>query len=1581
MDHQSHKPNRLSKDKARLFDLLLKKKGVRLPDGGQIPRRAEQGPCALSFAQQRLWYVQQLDADNPAYNISTVVSLKGPLDTSALENAFGEIVLRHESLRTTFASIDGDVRQVVSQADAPPLSKVDLSGLQPAEQEQEARRLISRTSLTPFDLAQGPLLRAALLRLSEERHRLLLVMHHIVSDGWSMRVVAEELAALYQAFASSRPSPLPELPVQYADYAVWQREWLRAEVPASQLEYWKQQLDGARTVLELPTNRTRPAIQSGAGATHHFTLPAELTSRLTELAQGEGVTLFMLLMAAFQTLLYRYTRQEDMLVGTPVANRGRAEVESLVGLFANTLVIRARLSGSSTFREALQGVRRTALDAFAHQDLPFERLVEVLQPARDLSRSPLFQVMFALQNEPSHGLPVAGLEIEIEELEGETAKFDLLLQMAASGGVLRGRWEYNADLFERAAVERMSGHFERLLEGIVKNPDQTLSELPLLTEGERSRLLFEWGRGSVERLPEQRIEALFESQAARTPDRLAATFEGERLTYAELNERANRLALFLRARGIGPEVRVGLCVERSIEMVVGLLGILKAGGAYVPLDPQYPPERLGFMLEDGAVPVLLTQSRLVPELPPHRAEVVCLDTGWPEVAAARDAAGARGAATVDNLLYVIYTSGSTGRPKGVAMPQRPLLNLLSWRARQAEFAACDRTLQFASLSFDVACEDIFFTLLTGGTLVLVPEEVRQDLAGLAGVMEREEISHVIMSPVALQQVAQAACAASAFPSKLRSVAVSGEQLQVTDTLIRFFGELKECSLHNEYGPTETHVVTALALPDTTAAWPTYPSIGHPIDNTGIYILDGNLEPTPIGVTGDLYIGGVNLSRGYLNRPGLTAEKFIPHPFSAEPGARLYRTGDAALFLEDGRIEYQGRVDEQVKIRGFRVEPGEVEAALLRHPAVGKALALAHDDASGSKQLIAYLVAAEPLDAAELRQRLRSQLPDYMVPSAFIQVEEFPLTVNGKVDRGKLPAPAQGQLLSPHATYVAPRTPVEEKLVAIWEETLGRTQVGVTDNFFDIGGHSLRATQVVSRIAKEFQVKVRLREFIMHPTVEGLAAQLPLRAATPYAAIEPVAPQENYPLSPAQHRLWVLCRLSPRQVAYNLPAAYLLEGAIDRQAFAAAFGALVARHESLRTTFGMMDDEPRQIVHEPEDYGFALAYTDLREARDGLALAHALAKSEAETPFNLEEGPLLRVGLLQLADDRYMFLLTMHHIVSDGWSMNVMVEELLTLYRAFKGGSENPLPPPRLQYKDYAAWQSAMLRDERLEQLVDYWGRRLGGEMPVLALPPDYPRPAVQTFEGGHVRFELEQEMTAKLAELAARQQTTLFTVLFAAYNVLLHHATGQCQIILGTSVAGRNHGDLESLIGFFVNTLAIKTDVDPQLSFGELLKVVNDNLLEDFEHQDLPFDLLIQRLHVERVPSVSPVFQGRFVFNDFDYLKTLEANAASAGVRIAETFAEVAGAKFDLSVTMSLSANGLLGDMEFRTDLFKRETIERLSRQFRTLLERLVADPARRLGELGTPTAEEKEAAKNERKEKMRSALSLLKSSKPSPTR
>ena len=1037
----------------------------------------------LSFGQKRLWFLHQLDTEPTSYNEMVCARLTGDLKLEVLEESFSELVRRHEVLRTNFVTESGQPMQVIHEPAPVTIPIEDLTELDDESLAVESHRWIAELIQRPFDLTKDHLFRIKLLRRGPNEHLLILIMHHIISDGWSMWVLVREIAALYEARLQGLPSPLPELPVQYADYAVWQQEWLQGEVLERQLAYWKRQLQGAPPMLELYTDRPRPAVQTYRGAHVPVRLPKEITERLDALCRREGVTLFMTLLAAFKTLLYFYSRQADILVGAPIANRGRAGLEDLIGFFVNTLVMRTDLSGDPTFAELLARVREITLGAYAHQDVPFERLVEELQPERSLSHTPLFQVLFVLQNTPAAELKLSQLELEVLESESGTAKFDLVLNLTGTSDEVFGSLEYNTDLFEAATAERMVRHFGLLLESVVATPEQHLSALSFFTPAERHQLLKKWNDTKTDYDDQKCLHELFDEQAARTPNDIAVIFEQEQLTYRELNERANGLAHHLRTLGAGPEVPVAICVDRSPEMVVGVLGIIKAGAACVPLDPFYPQERLAFMLDDVEAPILLTQSHLSQVLPAHAAHVVKLDTDLPGIAA-QPVVPSSGA-TLDNLLYVLYTSGSTGKPKGVAMPHRPLANLLAWHARDAGLPPVARTLQFASLNFDVSFQEMFTTLLTGGTLVLVSKQTQLDPMALWRVISERKVERLFLPFVALQHMAEIAARQRDLPSSLKQVLTAGEQLQATPSITQLFRRI-DGILQNQFGPTEAHVVTAFSLPANVSDWTPLPPIGKPIANLQIYLLNDALQPVSTGVPGELYIGGAGLARGYIGQPDLTAERFVPNPFSGS-GERLYKSGDLARYLPDGNIEFLGRLDDQVKVRGFRVELGEIEAVLNRHPGVQEGVVTARSDAPGGKRLVAYVVPRPEaiISATGLREFLQKELPEYMVPSVYMMLERLPLMPSGKVARRALPVPEQSRL-DTEESYMAPRTAAEEKLAGIWADVLNLDRVGVHDNFFNLGGHSLLATQVIARTNESFGVEIPLRALFDKPTVSGLA---------------------------------------------------------------------------------------------------------------------------------------------------------------------------------------------------------------------------------------------------------------------------------------------------------------------------------------------------------------------------------------------------------------------------------------------------------------------------------------------------------------
>jgi amino acid adenylation domain-containing protein len=1057
--------------------------------GPALVRQERGSALPLSYAQERLWFLDQLGLAGLAYNAPMALRLEGNLNVTALEQSFAELIRRHESLRTRFESIAGSPIQAVDFPRLFSLDVRDLSGLREEDRALQVQGLTNEEVQRPFELTVGPLFRVSLLKLTQQEHVLLLTMHHIVVDGWSLGVMNRELGALYTAYCQGQRSPLPDLPVQYADYAIWQRQWLQGEVLQEHLQYWKERLRGAPPQLQLSTDRPRPAMESFKGATLSFELPSMLSRALKELAQREGATLFMISLAAYQVLLSRWSGEHDIVVGSPIAGRANRELEGLIGFFVNTLALRSDLSGNPTFRQLLERVKEGTLGAYAHQDLPFEVLVKELRPDRNLSRQPIFQVALVLQNYPEERLELPGLTWTLADTASVTTHFDLTLYLYEASNKLSGCFDYATDLFDAGTIGRMAGHLRALLEGIVANPDCPINQLPMLSEAEEEQLLVDWNATAAPYPYERCVHDLFAEQVERTPEATALVFGDTLVSYAELNSRANQLARYLRNQGVCPDQVVGVCVERSVEMVVSLLGILKAGGAYVPLDPNYPVERLRYMLEDAAPQVILTQEKLRAALPATQAEVITVDEKLQSIAGygKENIAVAGLGLTAKNLVYVIYTSGSTGHPKGTAMTHGSMVNLIEWHRKSLGSCEGQRALQFAALSFDVAFQEIFSTLCTGGTLVLMDEWVRRDPYALTEFVSNRLIGRLFVPPLVLQSLAECFKAASAAPPMiLQDIITAGEQLRISPEISSFFKRLNGCRLHNHYGPTETHVVTALTMTGDPDEWPALPAIGRPISNTQIYVLDSTQQIVPIGVVGEIYIGGAGVARGYHGRPELTEQRFVDDPFSGSSGAKLYRTGDVGRWRADGTLEYLGRNDDQVKIRGYRVELGEIEAQLARHKQVKEAAVIAREDSPGEKRLVAYVTQRDRggRGVEDMRAHLKAALPEHMVPSAFVILENFPLTPNGKLDRRALPAPDLGGYIT--RQYDPPQGQAEEALADIWRELLQLDHVGRRDNFFELGGHSLHAMKLIASVAEHLTVRLSAIAVFQHPTIKEMA---------------------------------------------------------------------------------------------------------------------------------------------------------------------------------------------------------------------------------------------------------------------------------------------------------------------------------------------------------------------------------------------------------------------------------------------------------------------------------------------------------------
>ncbi len=1226
--------------------------GVSQPPLVPVPRTQR---LPVSFAQKRLWVMDRMRPGNSAYNISGAIRLQGALDAEVLGRCVDEIVRRHESLRTAFELEGDEPVQRIAPALSVPLGFVDLSDLPEAQRMATAVQLVMKEAGRSFDLARAPLIHLSLLRLSPQEHVLVLVMHHIISDGWSRGVLIRDLMALYEAFSAHKPSPLAEPAVHYADFACWQRSWLRGEVLEAQLAYWRRQLEGAPPVLALPTDRPRPATQSLRGAHHRASLPPPLVEALKRFSRAEGATLFMTLMAAFQALLARYTGQDDIPVGTDVAGRNHAALDGLIGFFVNQLVIRGRLEGDPTFRTLLARVRETALEAYAHQDLPFEELVRAVNPERGLGHSPLFQVKLAMQNMPVTELQLPGLSLSGVQFENATSKFDITLVLEEFEGSLVGLWEFSTDLFDEDTIVRMAGAYQRVLEAVAAAPELRLSALPLLSEEERRRLLVTWNDTRAELPASGCAHHLFEEQVRRTPQAPAVAFQGTVWTYAELDRRANQLAHHLRTLGVGPESRVGVCLDRSLELILAFLGVLKAGGAFVPLDPNYPTERLALLLRESAVSVLLTQEHVLDELPVQAEFPVCLDTDWEQIAGhPADAPPTR--VGPENLAYIIFTSGSTGLPKGVLLQHLGLCNTALAAGRAMRIRSGSRVLQLAALGFDASVWEIFSTLLSGGCLHLAPREEMMPGAPLRGLLQREAITTLTLTPSVLAQLEPQGL------EQLEVVVSAGEEC--TPEIAARWKPGRQ--LFNAYGPTEVTVCASISQDVKIER----PGIGRPFPNVQLYVLDDHLEPVPVGSIGELFVGGVGLARGYLGRPELTAERFIPSPFASRPGERLYRTGDRVRYLPSGELEFSGRADHQVKVRGFRIELGEVEAVLRQYPEVHELAVVARPDPSGGKRLVAYFVAREDtsVGADGFRAFARARLPDYMVPSMWVSLDALPLTAHGKVDVKALPDPEAVSSVEVRGR-VPPRTPIEEILAEAWADILGVGSVGIDDDFFDLGGHSLMATQVAARVGGIFGVELSLTDFFAQPTVAALAAHIESLGGVHGPRVPPVTPTppcEELPLSLRQQVYWSHGK-GPEDLVNSSPAAFRLDGPLDADALDRSLRELVRRHEILRTTFPLVDGAPVQRIAPHGDT--RLEVVDLSGLPEQEREAEALRRIDTELnrPFDLARGPLLRAMLFRLAAEAHILLLNQHHAITDYVSTTLLVGELAASYTAFREG--------------------------------------------------------------------------------------------------------------------------------------------------------------------------------------------------------------------------------------------------------------------------------------------------------------------------
>jgi amino acid adenylation domain-containing protein len=1526
-----------------LLAYVLAEEGVELDDVPLIQRRDAGVEIPLSFAQQRLWFLEQLQAGNPVYHLPTAVRVTGPLNATALEKTFDEIVRRHEILRTTF-TVNGSPQQIVAPVSRISIPVIDLSHLSLDLRNAEVRRQIREEVVSPFDLSEGPLLRTLLLRLSALEHVVVVTMHHIISDGWSSTVLVREFCELYEAIAADRPTTLAELPLQYADYTLWQRQWLQGEVLESQLSYWRRQLSNLQ-MLELPVDHPRPAIQSFRGARHTGVVALALCDALKTLGRGEDATLFMVLLAAFAGLLSRYSGQTAITVGTPVANRRRAELEPLIGLFVNTLVLHLDTTECRSFRELIRRAREVCLGAYAHQDVPFEKLVEELQPQRSLSHTPLFQALLVMQNVPRRIFNMEGLQLEGLGVDLGTTKFDLTLVAEESEQGLIYTFEYNTDLFDAETITRLAEHFERLLEGIVADPDRRPSSLALLSQAERRKILVEWNDTQRPYRHDISIHELFVRQVERTPDTVALVFEEQKLTYSQLNERANQLAHRLRRAGVRPDVLVGVLMERSVEMVVALLGTLKAGGAYLPLDPEYPRKRLDFLFQDAGAPVVLTQAKFIEKLPQYSGTLISVDSEWESIAQERRE-NPPAVVGPHHLAYVIYTSGSTGQPKGVMIPHQGISNRLHWMQEAYQLTQSDCVLQKTPFGFDVSVWEFFWPLMTGARLVLARPGGHQDSAYLVKLIREQKVTTLHFVPpmlkVFLDEKDLATC------GSLRQVVCSGEALGVD--VQELFLERLDAELHNLYGPTEASVDVTFWKCTRDAERRSVP-IGHPIANTQIYVLDDAGQPVPVGIAGEIHIGGIGLARGYLNRAELTAERFVPDPFSEKPGARLYKTGDRGCYRADASIEFLGRLDHQVKVRGQRIELGEIETMLAAHPAVHDNIVIAREDQPGDKRLVAYLIAEDQseVSATEMRSYLSERLPEYMIPAVFIWLAEMPLTANGKLDRRALPAPGR-ERPAPEVSYIAPGTATEVLLANIWADVLGLDRVGVEDNFFALGGDSIRSVRVLAQ-AREQGLEVSLQQLFRHQTIAALAREIkgiepaadPLPRTAPFdlisirdRALLPPGLVDAYPVTMLQGGMLFHMALAPETAVYHNLNSWHLRAPFDRDCFEAAVACAVARHPILRTSFDLTSySEPLQLVHETATLHVGIS--DLRQlsGEEQDEILDKFAEAERARRFNVSRPPLLRFHIHRRSDESFQFTLTESHPILDGWSLNSTLSEIFTRYFALlKGQAGPPEPSPSVSFRDFVLMERQTLEAEEHKA---FWEEKLRG-LNVTRLPR---LPALYRNEGSRrirqEHFLISQQLSDDLDVVARSLKVPVKSLLLAAHMKVLSLLSGETDVVSGLLTNGRPEAlDGEQVRGLFLNTLPFRLLI-PDCSWADLVRAAFEAEWELLPHRRYPL------LALQRQMGGQPLFEAQFNFVHFHVLESvLSSGEFEVLVDVKKRVFEEAHFTLTANFSLSLFSSQINLMLQYDAAEMTQAQVQSIGGYFIETLRRIAEKPAER---------------------------------------
>lgn len=1508
------------------------------------------GNLPLSFSQQRLWFFHQLMGGSTFYNICGGMHIKGELNRKALNQSVQALVNNHENLRTNFYEGKDQPFQVISEERQIKITETDLRSLPDAEKRKTASKITTRESLTNFDLSNDHLIRFHLVIMNDQEFILCICIHHIIADNWSLRLLIGQLWQNYSQYKQGIPLSSEKLTLQYVDYSHWQEKQYLSGGYDKQLQFWKERLKDIPSGIELPTDRERLSFPTFQGGSHSLSIPKELTESIYRFCKEQGITLFMLLLSALQILLYRYSGQDDIVVGAPVANRQRKEMEGVIGFFANMLSYRTNLSGNLSFLDVIHKVKTDSLDIYENQDFPFEKLVEELIPHGDASKNPVFQIVLQTQKEVKEESQIADLTIHPFKVEHGTVRFDLEFLALEGKDQITLEIDYSKDLFELETITQISRRFLQLLSSAMSNPSEKIEDISILDDVDIELMLEKWN-GNIKQYPEVPVPQLFEKQAELDPDRLAVSDRFGGLTYGELNRQANQLAHYLIEKGVGKGTKVSLYFERSLPMITATMAVLKTGATYIPLDPAFPSERNVTILKESNADMLLTISWLAMDLGAFEGPVFQLD----EISHNLDQypiSNPNIHIGTDQVAYIIYTSGSTGTPKGVVIPHKGLLNLICWHQSAFHLTKEDRGAQLNGIAFDGTVWEVFPYLTLGASVHLIPPGTIQSPEGLQQWLIDTEITHTFITTAIAVELFKLH-----WPDKvpLKYLLTGGEKLHQYPKALPF-------RIINNYGPTENSAITTwIELTEDEQEKRKLPAIGYPLPNVRLYVLDQKRKPVPIGVKGELYIGGQSVGYGYLNRPELTAEKFLPDPFVDDPTATMYRTGDIVRYHHDGVVEYVERVDNQVKVRGFRIELSEIENVLTKHALIEEAVVIVIGD-NNNKRIAAYvkLKRGYSLSTGEIRIHLKGSLPEYMIPTAFVFMDSFPITPNGKVDKRALPLPEAQSRPDLEAEYVAPRTEAEEKLSKIWEELLGVKRVGVFDNFFEMGGHSILAMRVMSHVRVAFHTNLPLRSMFEIPTIAQLASEIERvvnkEEAIEVPSLQRVDREKSLPLSFAQHRLWLFEEMNTGSAVYNVPAAIRFKGNLNVKALQQSLNEIVRRHETLQTTFHKREGESWMQIN--ADTVLSFQHFDLISVPEERkqSVLKKMIDEEAQQPFDLRKAPLMRCLLFHMEDDHHILLLNMHHIVTDGWSIGVLIKELTLLYDAYIQEKPSPLPELEIQYADFSVWQREWLKGNELDLQLEYWLKQLDGELPVLDLPIDRPRPAIQTYRGSTVKRSLPQELINHLKRWSKNQEATLFFTMLAAFKVWVYRYTGQKELIIGTPISNRSRPDLEHLIGFFVNMLPLRTELTGELSFSEYVNQVKEICLQAYDHQDLPFEKMVERLKLDRDLSRSPIIQVLFALHNTPMSKLELTNLTAEQIDV-----ETGTAKFDLTLNVVDLESARLNEeqtilvCEYNSDLFYNTTVERFMDSYICLLQAIAENPEIKLDDISLLTDKELE--------------------------